>query len=69
MPRLHPEEKTLRDQARGILREALDGPGLREEDKERLRGLISKHPEQPERALLEHLRVLREVDRAELLAS
>lgn len=58
MPRLHPEEKTLRDQVRGILREALEGTGLAEDVKDRLRGLIAQHGETPERALIEHLRAV-----------
>ncbi|MGN6405988.1 hypothetical protein [Sinomonas sp.] len=55
----HPEEKTLRDQVRGILREALEGPGLTEESKDRLRRLIAEHPDRPEAAFVEHLRSLR----------
>ncbi|WP_156143992.1 hypothetical protein [Sinomonas humi] len=53
----------------GILREALEGHGLPEESKDRLRALISEHREQPERALIEHLGSLRGDDGAELLAS
>ena len=68
-PPPHPEEKTLRDQVCGILREALEGHGLPEESKDRRRALISEHREQPERALIEHLRSLRGDDGAELLAS
>lgn len=60
MPRLHPEEETLRDQVQGILREVLEGPGLRPEVKDRLQCLISDHPEHPERALFEHLHTLRD---------
>lgn len=60
MPRLHPDEKTLRDQVHGILREVLETPGLPEGAKDRLRGLIDQHAEHPERALLEHLHAMRE---------
>ena len=58
-PALHPEEKTLRDQVRGILRETLDGPGLPEDAKDRLCALIAADPDQPEHAFVDHLRALR----------
>jgi hypothetical protein len=58
-PTPHPEEKTLRDQVRGILREALQRPGLAEEEKDRLRGLIAEHEAHPEQAFAEHLHALR----------
>lgn len=64
-----PEEKTLRDQLHGILREALEASGLSEESKDRLRGLIADHADHPEVAFVEHLRALRAVEgEEELLA-
>ena len=52
--------ETLSEQVLGILRETLDAPRLAEAAKENLRLLILKHPGNPERALLEHLRQIRE---------
>lgn len=54
-----PEERTLSDQVRGILAEALDRPGLPEHSKARLRILMAEHHDRPELAFLEHLRVIR----------
>ncbi|WP_138413964.1 hypothetical protein [Sinomonas gamaensis] len=59
LPLPRPEEKTLRDQLRGILADALEGPRLPEESKDRLRRLIAAHPDRPELAFIEHLRSLR----------
>jgi hypothetical protein len=68
-PKPHPEEKTLRDQLRGILREALEGPGLSQESKDRLRRLMAEHTDRPEAAFVEHLRFLRAAEsEGELLA-
>lgn len=53
------EEKTLSDQVRGILTEALNSPGLPERSKARLRDLMAQHHERPGLAFLEHLRVIR----------
>ncbi|WP_138417954.1 hypothetical protein [Sinomonas gamaensis] len=47
---------SLGDQVVGILREVLEGPGLCEASKVRLRRLLIKHRGHPERALLEHFR-------------
>lgn len=66
-PMPHPEEKTLRDQLRGILREALEGPGLSDESKDRLRALIAEHADRPEAAFVEHLRALRSAESEEEL--
>jgi hypothetical protein len=69
LPKQRPEEKTLRDQLRGILREALEGPGLSEESRDRLRRLIAEHVDRPEAAFVEHLRSLRAAESEdELLA-
>jgi hypothetical protein len=61
----HPEELTLADQVRGILHEALEGPGLSEAAKARLKHLVRHHEDHPETALLEHLRGLRNADGSE----
>jgi hypothetical protein len=66
-PEQHPEEKTLRDQLRGILREALEGPGLADESKDRLRALMNEHADRPEVAFVEHLRSLRRAESEEEL--
>jgi hypothetical protein len=60
-----PGEKTLADQVRGILREVLEKPGLPDAAKARLRHLVHHHGGHPERALLEHLRSLRNADGSE----
>lgn len=52
-------EETLAGQVLGILLEVLEGPGLDQESKDRLRRLIDTHEGHPERALLEHLRCVR----------
>lgn len=60
-----PQEKTLAEQVRGILGEVLDGPGLTDGAKARLRRLAHHHEAHPEKALLEHLRSLRNADGSE----
>jgi hypothetical protein len=60
-----PEEKTLADQVQGIIREALQGPGLSDAAKTRLRHLLRHHQGHPEKALLEHLLALRNTDGSE----
>ena len=50
------DRETLGEQVVGILRDLLEGPGLCEAAKARLRRLLVKHRGRPERALLEHLR-------------
>ncbi|WP_334172924.1 hypothetical protein [Sinomonas sp.] len=65
----HPEEKTLRDQVRGILRETMEWPALPEEHRDRLNRLMLEHPDHPETVLVEHLHALRREDpEQELLA-
>lgn len=61
----HPEELTLADQVRGIIYEALEGPGLSDAAKSRLEHLVRHHEGHPEMALLEHLRGLRNADGSE----
>ncbi|MGT2460810.1 hypothetical protein [Sinomonas atrocyanea] len=60
-----PEERTLQDQVRGILREALESPDLPEHTRATLRALLLVHGHRPEQALLEHLRLIRNPDRAD----
>lgn len=50
----------MADQVRGILREVLDGPGLSEDAKARLRRLMLENHSRPELALIEHLRLVRD---------
>ena len=56
--------ETLGDQVLGILLEVLEGPGMAEEAKDRLRLRIAEYREHPERALLEHLREVRSATEA-----
>ncbi|MGY3568211.1 hypothetical protein [Sinomonas sp. RB5] len=60
-----PEERTLQDQVRGILHEALESPDLPQHARTRLRALLLVHGHRPEQAFLEHLRLIRNADRAD----
>ena len=64
-PARHPAERTLHDQIRGILAEALESPGLSEEAKDTLLALMLENPDDPGVAFLKHLHLIRRAARNE----